>query len=157
MVNRPKRIGTAAETAVVKVLREYFPEADRRAMRGRFDPGDVINTGVFVFEVKGGEAAKNNSGNREVQEAKLIRWMAQTEVERQNVGGRFGVLVTQRAGYGEANAGKWWAWVRADQHAEILNSHYVGSVPIRMELGHFLQLIADQGLTPDALVFENAL
>jgi hypothetical protein len=155
MVNRPKNIGTKGERAVVNVLTEYFPEADRRAMQGRFDHGDVINTGIFCFEVKAGEQAKNMKGSREVQEGKLITWFAQTEAERVNAGATYGVLVTQRGGYSEANAGKWWCWVTASTYAAIVGGYYIGRHPIRMELNDFLQMIADQGLTPD--VFENAI
>jgi hypothetical protein len=150
MVNRPKAIGTAAETAVKNVLCEYFPDVDRRVLHGSEDHGDMINTGVFCFEVKGGEAAKNMKGSREVQEGKLTTWLAQTETERKHAGAEYGVLVTQRGGYSAANAGKWWAWVTAETFSYIVNGYYVSRNPVRMELNDFLTMIADQGLTPDA-------
>lgn len=114
MTNRPKQIGTAAETAVVRTLRTLgFPHAERRALTGALDQGDITGCPGLVFEVKGGEAAKVAS------DAQITAWLAETEAERLNAGADIGVLVLQRRGVGASNAGRWWAvvWLHDICHA----------------------------------------
>ena len=53
MVNRPKVVGTTWESAVVAFLREHgFEQAERRALSGGLDKGDIINAGPYVWEAK---------------------------------------------------------------------------------------------------------
>lgn len=107
---RPKDIGTAAESAVVKALRQHgFPHAERRALTGSLDQGDVTGCPGLVFEVKGGNAAKTAS------DGQVEKWLDETEVERVNAGADFGILVLARAGIGPANAARWWA---VERHPE---------------------------------------
>lgn len=106
MTQRPKDIGTAAETAVVRYLQgNGFPHAERRALRGTYDCGDVTGIPGVVIEVKGGKAAKCAS------DGQVAAWLAETETERLNARADVGVLVMARAGIGPANAGRWWAVV----------------------------------------------
>ena len=106
-MNRPKAIGTAAETAVVRALRRHgFPHAERRALTGTLDQGDVTGCVGIVFEIKGGAAAKTAS------DGQVAEWLAETERERVNAGADIGVLVLQRAGIGAGNADRWWAVLR---------------------------------------------
>ena len=52
-MSKSKQKGTAAETAVVRYLRENgFPYAERRALTGNYDQGDITGCGPIVFEVK---------------------------------------------------------------------------------------------------------
>ena len=52
-MNKPKQKGTAAETAVVAYLREHgFPTAERRALAGSGDKGDVSGVVGCVIEIK---------------------------------------------------------------------------------------------------------
>lgn len=107
MTARPKDIGTAAETAVVKALRQLgFPHAERRALAGAHDLGDITGTPGVVWEIKGGNAAKTAS------DGQVEKWLDETECERRNAGAGRGVLVIQRAGIGAANAHRWWAVTR---------------------------------------------
>lgn len=104
MTNKPKNIGTAAESAVVKALRKHgFPHAERRALAGVLDLGDITGCPGIVWEVKGGEAAKSAS------DAQVEAWLDETERERQNAGAQVGILVLQRRGIGHDNAHRWWA------------------------------------------------
>lgn len=152
MVNRPRNIGTAAESAVRTVLRQYFPEADRSPLRGSRDQGDIRGTGAFIWEVKAGAQARGTKSTGETAPGFVVEWLRQTEVERKNAGARFGILVTVRAGVGSANARRWWAWLSVAALGDILGAAgHQNSDPVRMELGYFLNLIADQGLTPDAV------
>ena len=96
--------GTAAETAVVRAIRRHgFPHAERRALRGTLDAGDITGTPLVCWEVKGGTAAKTAS------DGQVAEWLAETERERVNAGADVGVLVLQRAGIGAGNADRWWA------------------------------------------------
>lgn len=111
MVNRPKQIGTAAETAVRNYLLSlgYSElEAHRNVMHGSADEGDVWlrhpEEGLIVFEVKAGKAAKTASHEQ------VKKWMAEAERECSHAAGRFAILVTQRAGVGAPRAGEWWAY-----------------------------------------------
>lgn len=110
-MNRPKNIGTKAETAVKNYLLSagYTElEAHRNVLKGSQDEGDVWlrdpQRGLIVFEVKGGKAAKEASYEQ------IKKWYAEAEKEKQNAGANYGFLVTQRAGVGYPNAGNWWAY-----------------------------------------------
>lgn len=105
-MTRPRTIGTAAETAVVRFLRGHgHPHAERRALHGAQDRGDVTGTPGIAWEVKGGAAADR------CQPAKLRAWLHETATERDNAGADIGVLVTRVAGVGAARCGLWSAWL----------------------------------------------
>lgn len=106
-MSRSKQIGTKAETAVVRVLREFWPNTERRALKGALDIGDIVNAGRgIVWEVKGGDAARG-AGDGQIE-----TWLDETERERSNARADLGVLVVQRKSIGLANAGRWWAIIR---------------------------------------------
>ena len=103
-MNRPKQIGTAAESAVVKALRRHgFPHAERRALSGRADVGDVILCPGVIGEVKGGAAAKQAS------DGLLQVWWEETLREQVNARADVALLIVARRGIGPANADRWWA------------------------------------------------
>lgn len=134
MTNRPRNIGTAAETAVVKVLRANgFGGADRSPLRGSADQGDITGCPGLVFEVKGGEKA------RAAEAANVVIWVKQAEVERRHAGADLGILVIARRGYGPLRADKWWAVTTASAIVGL----YAGTV---------LDLRAAFGLS-DALIW----
>lgn len=146
-MNLPKAVGTAAETAVVRALRQLgFPHAERRALTGAVDQGDVTGCPGLVFEVKGGNAARNAS------DAQVAAWLDETERERVNAGADVGVLVLQRAGKGPANAGQWWAVLTVRDvwrlHPWCGHGSPVGDVaasPIRMLLADACSLLRAGG------------
>lgn len=147
MVNRPKQIGTAAETAVLRKLFPYFPDAKRVVLHGSDDQGDIDSgDGMdFIFEVKGGKQCS------QISDMVLAKWMAEADLERDNARKRFGVLVCQRAGVGAPNAHRWWCYVHLGDLAQITGGFYrPGKFAVaRLELGDFLELIADHDLTAD--------
>lgn len=149
-MNRPKKIGTAAETATVQALRRHgFPHAERRALTGTHDQGDITGTPGICWEVKGGTAAKTAS-DRQVAE-----WLTETERERIASSSDIGVLVLARAGIGPANAERWWAVVDL---AVIMNAHPWAqgqclpyNIPIRMRLGELCGVLQAAGYgSPEA-------
>lgn len=106
-MNRSKAKGTAAESAVVTFLRANgFPHAERRALAGADDLGDVLVTAGVIVECKAGAAAEQAS------DGQIAAWLDETERERVNANAALALLVTKRKGKGAANAGQWWAHLR---------------------------------------------
>ncbi|HZB28966.1 MAG TPA: hypothetical protein VE465_02250 [Streptosporangiaceae bacterium] len=138
MKRRPKDIGTAGETATVRHLHTNgFPHAERRALRGIQDAGDIAGTPGLCWSVKGGEQAKNASDQQ------VTQWLAELEKQRQRARADIGVLVLQRRGVGPANAGRWWVVLPLDV-AAYLSSPYDGGIehtgpPVRMLLGDLVR------------------
>lgn len=148
---RPRDIGTAAESAVLRVLRTAFPSAERSPLRGSKDQGDIMNT-PFVWEVKGGHAAEDASAGQ------VLAWLGETEVEAENhfdsrsargqLSYGYGFLITKRKGKGMASAGDWWAHLWSDDLASIVTDGMVqakGRVPLRMTLDDLLSLLRSNG------------
>lgn len=141
-MSKAKAIGTAAETAVKNYLLSvgYSPlDAHRNVLKGTQDEGDVWlreTYGLIVFEVKGGKAAK------EASYGQVEKWMEEAENERNNASGKFGFLVTQRAGVGYPRAGEWWAYAKVEDiiylrtHLDVLDSSIV-----RLRLCDLVKLI----------------
>jgi hypothetical protein len=147
MVNKPKAIGTFAETSTLKAILPYFPDAKRITLHGRDDQGD-IDTGDhadFLIEVKGGKQCQ------QIGDGKLAGWMLETAIETRNLGKRFGFLVTQRAGFGGPRALHWWAWVKVSDLATWTGGFYAPDVDtvVRLELGALLELLSDNDFLPD--------
>lgn len=99
-MNRPKQIGTTAETAVVNHARKHgFPGADRQPLRGNADQGDIGLCPGIIVEVKAGNAARNATT------AQTRAWLAETERERANAAAAYGLLVIVPKGVGPARLG----------------------------------------------------
>lgn len=156
MTNKPKAIGTFAETATRNVLLPYFPDADRGALSGNEDRGDIRHCKQFIFEVKGGKQCREPIGPQQLNE-----WMEEARIEAKHEGVRFGVLVTQRSGYGAPRAGFWWAYLPAEDFATLVGGHYPNGqasfVPVRLELWALLEILADMGFTEDTPNAEQAV
>jgi len=95
-MSRSKAKGTAAETAVVQALRSLgFPYAERRALAGALDLGDITGCPGICFEVK------------DARTWKAGEWLRETETERVNAKADFGILVIKVPGVGHQNAHRW--------------------------------------------------
>ncbi len=117
MARRPKDIGTAVETAVTRFAQGYgFPNAERRALAGSLDRGDILLTAGVVAECKGGAMAERAS------DAVIGQWLAETERERVNARAAVGLLVTKRPAVGHARCGQWWAWLDLRTMRQLLSS-----------------------------------
>jgi hypothetical protein len=98
MVNKPKQRGTAAESAVVSFLRTAgFPYAERLALQGGKDRGDITGIPGVVIEVKA------------VQEYAFNQWLTEARVERDNAGADFGLVVAKPRLVGTSKTGQWYA------------------------------------------------
>ena len=156
---RPKDIGTAAETAVVKYLRNHgFAGAERRALAGTFDLGDIVGIVGVCVEVKGGKAAESAG------DGQVAQWLDETERERVNAGADIGLLVMKRKGVGSENAGRWWAVLRLRDLTSYL-AHDDGptpdlSGPVRLLLADAVLLLRALGygdpLTTPSLTGDSA-
>jgi hypothetical protein len=143
-MNRAKAIGTAAETAVVRAARARgFPWADRYALHGRADIGDVFLCPGVIVEVKGGEWAKKAS------DSLIDDWLNETERERINAGAAVGFLVVQRAAVGLANAQRWSSWWRLHHLMDLMPSQGIPAElydqPVRISLGGALDILRRAG------------
>lgn len=153
MTNRPKQIGTAAESAVVKVARKAgFSAADRHVLKGGADEGDIwlLPGGMpsqVIIEVKGGHAAEQAS------DAQIEKWLAETDAEVLNTNratGAYvmGFLVTKRKGVGTANAGRWWAHMRLSMLENFQAQWFdneVSDVTLRVTLDDALRIVESGG------------
>jgi hypothetical protein len=142
MVNKSGHIGTATETATVRAIKPWFPNAERRRLRGVDDWGDITGTPGIVWEVKGGRAARTAS------DMQIEAWLEETWRERNNAGADIGVLVVPRKGIGPVNAARWWAIfdkmvVRSDMAPRGRLTVVDG--PVRMHLHDACQMLKDWG------------
>lgn len=81
MANKNKAKGTRAETAVVKFLKDSGISAQRRALTGSKDCGDIeVHTKGydFIMEIKAGKQTSNPSRTQ------LEEWLRQAKVESEN-------------------------------------------------------------------------
>jgi hypothetical protein len=167
-LNKPKIVGTRAESAVVRFMRSAgFPQAERRALRGALDAGDITGCPGLALSVKGGQYAKTAS------DALIAQWLDECMTQTANAGADVGLLVVARAGIGEANAGRWWAVMPGVQYETLCSLQDCGmtgcaghgtvgfgaSDPVRIHLAHACRLLvyAGYGTAPAELVTEGAL
>jgi Holliday junction resolvase len=95
-MSKSKQKGTAAETAVVRYLRENgFPYAERRALTGNYDQGDITGCGPIVFEVK----------NHKTMD--LAGWVQELMTEIENANAITGSVVAKKRG--TTFPGDWYA------------------------------------------------
>lgn len=144
---RSKDIGTDAERPVARYLAANgFPHAERRTQKGRLDQGDITGTPGVCWEVK--------VRSRPISDNQIVAWLKETETERVNARADVGVLVVRRPGFGEANAGSWWAVMTAcdlfrlhggSQVWGLLGAVYTAEIPVRMLLGDVVTLLRAAG------------
>ncbi|MGN9802044.1 hypothetical protein [Micromonospora sp. L32] len=144
-MNKPRQIGTKAESAVVKVLiPNGFPHAERRALRGEHDAGDLTGTPGICWSVKGGDMARTAS------DLDIQRWLGELATQIGHAKADVGVLVVQRKAVGEANAHRWWAIMPALQFTALAwvpprDAVPFGDFPVRMLLADAITLLRAAG------------
>ncbi len=146
MTNRPKQIGTAAETAVTRICLPYFPDAERRVLHGDADQGDIKLNRRWIVEVKGGKQTI------QVGDKLLAKWVTELWTEIGHAGAEHGFLVLQRAGVGAPNAHRWWAYIPLGHLIDAMTGAYraapsVYDTMVRLELGQLLAVLASAGET----------
>lgn len=97
-MSKSRAKGTAAETLVVKYLQStYWPHAERRALAGGQDKGDITGTPGLAWEVK---SAKTLC---------VPAWLRETEAERVNAKADYATLVIKPEGVGGTRVGQFYA------------------------------------------------
>jgi hypothetical protein len=95
-MSKSKQKGTSAETAVVKYLKANgFPRAERRALQGNLDKGDISGVDDVVFEVK------------DHKKMELSGWVKELVVEVDNANAVTGAVIHKRKG--TTDVGEWYA------------------------------------------------
>jgi len=92
-----KAKGTTAETAVALYLNTKGWQAERRALSGAKDKGDITGVPGVVFEVK--SAAR----------LCIPEWLRELDAEVANAHADTGLLVVKPKGVGFTRVGQWWA------------------------------------------------
>lgn len=106
-MNRPRRKGTAAETALVTWFVDHgFPFAERRALHGTADKGDVAGIPGVVIEVKNCESLA------------LAAWLEEARQEATNAGASVFAVVHKRRGKGDP--GQWYTTMPLAVFAELI-------------------------------------
>jgi hypothetical protein len=106
-LSKSKQKGTAAETAVVKYLRENgFTQVERRALQGSQDKGDISGIIGLVIEVKDHKTMT------------LGQWMEELKVEIKNDAAKTGVVIHKRRGKGDV--GEWYASMPVHIYLQLL-------------------------------------
>lgn len=119
-MSKAKDRGTAAEREVVRYLQNWWPAAERRALSGNKDKGDVAGIPGLVVEVKA--AAR----------PMLAAWERETLTEMANAGVPRCVLVVKRPYKGVA---QWDAYVPTGQLGFWPEDLALGAVEwVRMDL-----------------------
>ena len=147
MTNRPKAIGTAAESAIRKAMRARGINAERTALHGTQDLGDLhayIRAGLLlVVEAKGGKVADP------LPWARRAAWLAEADREAGRAAERsldpvqaVPLLVTKRKGSGQAD--DWHAHLDLVDLLDLLGAVIDRPLALTVRLGDLLDLIGDQ-------------
>ncbi len=151
MKTRPKDIGTAAETAIVRTAHQQgFPHARRLALAGANDWGDIELNPHVIIEAKAGHTAETAS------DTLITTWLHQTTTETRNhPTATIGFLVTKRKGHGPNNAKNWWAHFTHQTWANLIGytlpTNANPNATIHTTLDSALALLRAKGYGADTL------
>lgn len=98
-MSKAKAMGTAVETAAVRWFEQNgFPEAERIALRGNADRGDIRlqKLPTVIVECKRAQLG-----------VQLTPWMRELAVEMANAGAETGMLVAKQRGAGDKTVCRW--------------------------------------------------
>lgn len=108
MVNKPKMKGTMAESAVVSFLRtQGFPYAERLALQGGKDRGDITGIPGICIEVKN------------TQTYTLSSWLREAMVEKENAGADFAFVAAKPRLIGVTRVGMWMAAMMLSEFSRL--------------------------------------
>ena len=143
MSNPSKKKGTHAEVAAMKWLREHgFPWCDRQPLRGNRDTGDLQLCIDVIAEVK--NVAAGATG--QPPQGLLATWLMQTDVETENAGAEFGLLIVKRARM--ANPAHWFVYMRLGEWLRLTGAHLPlpdPSQPVCMSLASAAAVLRSAG------------
>ena len=143
MSNPSKKKGTAGEVAAMKWLRDNgFPWCDRQPLRGNRDSGDLQLCIDVIAEVK--SVAAGATG--QPPQGLLATWLVQTDVETENAGAEFGLLIVKRAR--TANPAHWFVYMRLGEWLRLTGAHLPlpdPSQPVCMSLASAAAVLRSAG------------
>ena len=136
-MNKPKRIGTASESAVRNFLvGEGWGECHRVAQTGAKDQGDLLICDKpfrVIAECKAGAMAESASA------ALIDAWLDQTLAEKIHAAAAIGVLVVRRY---RRNVSAWDVYLPLKDLVWLEMGQWGGSnIPVRMSLADFSELL----------------
>ena len=103
--------GTLGETGLVNFLiPNGFPHAERRALHGVEDKGDITGTVGLAWEVKNHKTYH------------FPAWMKETQQEAANAKADYGILVVKPNRVGVDKAGEWWAVMSVADMVRLLRA-----------------------------------
>lgn len=124
-MSKAKQKGTLAETAVVELLKQVWPTAERRALSGINDKGDVAGINQIAIEVKNQKSYK------------ISEWLKETKQEQLNAKADYGVLVIKPNGVGVSRVQDWWAVIPLSDLITLLQkAGYDKGLQPRAHQGH---------------------
>ena len=139
-MNPSKAKGTRGETAVVNYLRANgFPTAERRALAGAADRGDILATVGVILEVKAGTSAQVASPTV------IERWMQQTRAEAINAGVDIAALIVHRRGIGTSRPEHWTAHIDGGVIDGLCRSYLYRGLLVSMNLADFVHFLRRAG------------
>jgi len=107
-MSKQRSKGTLAETALVAFLRERGEKAERRALHGTFDKGDINWLDWIALEVKNCRTPRYGE------------WVREAEEERRNAGAEIGVVVHKPHGTSITNQADWHVVMSLDTFLHIV-------------------------------------
>lgn len=114
-MTRPKDIGTQWETTVVRYLQSNgFPGAERRALSGSADKGDILVCPGVIAECKAWTS---------FSDADVTEWWHETATEKKNANASVALLIVKRKGL-IGQPGNAWCWRQGEWgywHAQFLS------------------------------------
>lgn len=115
-MSREKAKGTAAESAVVRALRDFgWRHAERRALHGTHDLGDITGLDPRVcIEVK--DHARLD----------LAGWLDEANKEKRNAHAEVGAVWAKRRG--KSSAENWYVLMDGEQFMHLLNAAGYGEL-----------------------------
>lgn len=109
MTNRSRAKGTQWETAIVAFLRDHgWPYAERRALSGNLDRGDIAGLPAVVVEAKNAKTIN------------LAGWLDEATVERDNDHADLGAVWIKRRG--RLDPGRAYVVVDGDTFVQLLKA-----------------------------------
>jgi hypothetical protein len=112
---KPKDKGTEAETDVVNWARKHdFYKAERLALHGTGDKGDVRMAEGVMVQVKNGYTDKISNGVAELKERReptdfqIAKWLEETEGQRRRGEFKYALLTHKRFGKADPDDWRWY-------------------------------------------------
>ena len=109
-MSKQKARGTAAETAVVNYLSQFFPNVERRTLSGAHDKGDINLHPNVVIEVK------------DHQRMALSEWVDEADKEGTNASAWIAAVWHKRMRKG--NPAEWYVTMKGDVFAGLLKVYF---------------------------------